>query len=218
MQGDIFSLILDKLPRNTTCTFSGFCECFLNTKCATFIKEAYNKGFEVVLYSTLIGFTLEDTYLLKGIKYKHCTIHAPDSTNFIYDYQKWWKQYQLFVGMGVPHNLMALGPTQIPGVKLFDAHSRAGEAFTEQTYKSEPLECPICGNHQLNNNIVLPNGDLILCCMDYSLSYKLGNLCNQTWDYIHSLDNPLFERVINKMNEMDNDLICRKCFNSKQVK
>ena len=34
----------------------------------------------------------------------------------------------------------------------------------------------ICKTNSLNYNVLIPNGDVQLCCMDYGLDAKIGNL------------------------------------------
>jgi hypothetical protein len=41
-----------------------------------------------------------------------------------------------------------------------------------------------CDN-RLESNILLPNGDLLICCMDYGMEYVFGNLLmNHTKRYL----------------------------------
>lgn len=65
-----------------------------------------------------------------------------------------------------------------------------------------------------DRNCVMPNGDVVLCCMDYSLKNVIGNLFAQSYD-------ELFQS--RKMNEirlramkpgLDNELICKQCSNA----
>jgi hypothetical protein len=67
--------------------------------------------------------------------------------------------------------------------------SRAGNLQIEQTIKTElfnlkdkyksvdngdkPMTCNCV--EKLYHNVLLPNGDISLCCMDYSLKYIIGN-------------------------------------------
>lgn len=53
-----------------------------------------------------------------------------------------------------------------------DPISRAGNLFKTKR-KKEGLRC---SESNYDNNIMMPNGDVYLCCMDYGLKHKLGNL------------------------------------------
>lgn len=76
----------------------------------------------------------------------------------------------------------------------------------EGKYKSayrgkEPTTC-MC-DEGVFHNVVLPNGEVVLCCMDYSMEHILGNLLNKSYEEI--IPNPL-----QKFN------LCRFCENGKQ--
>ena len=58
-------------------------------------------------------------------------------------------------------------------IKVTDPVSRAGNLF-ETNPKGQPLYCP--RSPAFEQNVMLPNGDVYLCCMDWSLKHKLGNI------------------------------------------
>ena len=61
----------------------------------------------------------------------------------------------------------------------------------------------------MEKGVLLPNGDVQLCCMDFGLKHKLGNLNVDTYlDLYHSKE---FLRVMEAMSDESEYLICRKC-------
>ena len=58
---------------------------------------------------------------------------------------------------------------------------------------------------KFDHNIVLPNGDVYICCQDYSLKQPIGNLYTNDFD---SLDRG---KITAMSNEQDNECICRYC-------
>lgn len=62
-------------------------------------------------------------------------------------------------------------------------------------------------------NMVAVNGDIYLCCQDWGLKHKIGNL------KYNSLDSDIFnkkrEYFENLLLTKDSDMICRKCEYSK---
>lgn len=68
-----------------------------------------------------------------------------------------------------------------------------------------PIKCSYSDDY--SHNVILPNGDVHLCCMDYGLKHKLGNLFEQTWPELrtHVIDD------IAIRNHTQTDTICRKC-------
>ena len=100
---------------------------------------------------------------------------------------------------------MAMGPELHPDIRQlfnwapsYQMWDRAGNLSREALLKPDlkPLEhrwnrvehtdgprtCG-CVEH-LYHNVLLPNGDVSLCCMDYGLDNILGNLDSQTWEEI----------------------------------
>lgn len=93
---------------------------------------------------------------------------------------------------------------------------RAGNLIKEEKLKPELKEFSnkymnakvvkedsTCGcDEDLYHNVLLPNGDLILCCMDYNLDHVLGNLLEQEYNDILPIQNTPFE-------------LCKYCENKK---
>jgi radical SAM protein with 4Fe4S-binding SPASM domain len=63
----------------------------------------------------------------------------------------------------------------------------------------------------LNHNVLLPNGDIVLCCMDYSIEHKIGNLLEQSYESLFESDE--IKEIFNKLSNDDNtdSLLCRNC-------
>jgi hypothetical protein len=97
--------------------------------------------------------------------------------------------------MGTPHECVAdiISSAQVP-----DMWSRAGNLLGEAILKPELMNLK---NHfgsiyhgeqdmtckcdeRLYHNVLLPNGDVSLCCMDYGLDHILGNLLEQEYNDI----------------------------------
>ena len=77
-------------------------------------------------------------------------------------------------------------------------------------------EAVLCGSTPFfDHNTMLPNGDVLLCCMDYSRRHVLGNLLRQ--DYADLFTGGEMGRVrVRAMGAVgdDEELICRKCSNA----
>jgi MoaA/NifB/PqqE/SkfB family radical SAM enzyme len=74
--------------------------------------------------------------------------------------------------------------------------SRASNLF--DTPAKENVKCS--RNDFYKQNVMLPNGDVVLCCMDYGLKHKLGNL---------------LETNFNGLKREDSYELCQKCEVSK---
>lgn len=53
----------------------------------------------------------------------------------------------------------------------------------KSAYRGENSVTCMC-DEKLYHNVMLPNGDIVLCCMDYSLEHILGNIFTQEFDDI----------------------------------
>lgn len=69
------------------------------------------------------------------------------------------------------------------------------------------VTCSRCGD-ELNENVLLPDGTIITCCMDYGMTGIFGNLFEQTYEEVLSSEAAKLTRQRLKAN---NDNICRHC-------
>ena len=93
-----------------------------------------------------------------------------------------------------------------PEAPTYQMWSRAGNLLGESIMKPELLNRKdeyksvyhgdkemTCGClEKLYHNVMLPNGDVSLCCMDYGLEHILGNLLEQPYDEIMPENNTCF--------------------------
>lgn len=65
---------------------------------------------------------------------------------------------------------------------------------------------------------MLPNGDVVLCCMDYNLKHVIGNLLTQTYKQV--MEGEKLAEII-KINETDGFSkcsICKACENVTELR
>ena len=95
--------------------------------------------------------------------------------------------------------------------------NRAGNVKTEGAQKRESLieprekiKCCFCGD-DLSNSVVLPDGTLLICNMDYGMKHVLGNLYEEDYDTIRSKGE--LQRVLRAMKGEEDmeELLCRSC-------
>jgi len=72
----------------------------------------------------------------------------------------------------------------------------------------------LCGSTPyFDHNAMLPNGDVVLCCMDYARRHVLGNLFHQSYEEIHA-GAAMGAIRVQAMTPGDDTLICRRCHNA----
>lgn len=78
--------------------------------------------------------------------------------------------------------------------------------------QSTPIVC--ASTPFFDHNGMLPNGDVVLCCMDYSTKNIIGNLLTQ--DYYTMFAGPTMQQVRAKSMQYgyDPDFICKNCENA----
>ncbi|WP_026507427.1 radical SAM/SPASM domain-containing protein [Butyrivibrio sp. MC2013] len=226
MSFDVFKRCVDKIPVQTNIHFTGMCEPWLNSSCTQMLKYAVRKGHGIVVSTTLEGMDESDWEELRDIKYEWFCLHIPDEQmNCHFSLNKEWikifdlvmKDYEnekikidVFSCHGNVHPDIKnrVIETSIPiDSNLID---RAGniEDCATHNYLGGKIKCKRCGC-MLNNNVLLPDGTVILCCMDYGLTAVLGNLLEQTYEEI--LNGESIKELRYKLNQDESDIICRKC-------
>ena len=217
---DDYKKAIDKVPAGTRIDFSGMCEPFANEQCADMILYAFDKGFPLALYTTLQGATKSDYTRLKRVTYEVVTIHLPDCEGR--SHFNITNEYLELLGLWDCHNYSCHGQIDgrvLPYLKqrnlITFMHDRAGNVDCRQHRtidENKNLWCVTSGK-AMDHNVLLPNGDVITCCMDYGLTGVFGNLFNQTYEEV------LYSETAQKMRAtLDRgESICRHCANAISV-
>ena len=219
MDFDEYKYAIDKVPTSVRIDFSGMCEPFTNPHCADMILYAAQKGHPLALYTTLQGATEEDYMKLKDVQYEVVTIHLPDKDNR--STFKVTDEYLNLLSKWFCHAYSCHGalddkviPYLLPGRGLITfMHDRAGNVDSQPHHiinNNIPIYCVNCG-HKLNHNVLLPDGTIIMCCMDYGMTEIFGNLFTQTYEEI--LNSVVANNARNKM--LNQICLCRKCTNAR---
>ena len=209
---------IDKVPQGTRIDFSGMCEPFANKRCADMILYAADKGFPLALYTTLQGATEEDYEKLKGVNYEVVTIHLPDKDGR--SHFNITDEYLNLLGKWETDNYSCHGAIDdrvLPYIKdrnlITYMHDRAGNVeCREHIHINEyaRLYCVTSGK-DMSHNVLLPNGQVLMCCMDYGMTGVFGNLFENEYDEV--LYSEAACRMRNTLNVGES--ICRHCANAR---
>ena len=212
---------ISKVPEDVRIDFSGMCEPFANKNCSYMVAYAAAKGHPLALYTTLQGATEEDYRMLKNISFEVVTIHLPDSDGrstfritdeYLAVLSKWKADYYSCHGTIDERVLPYIDPkVQV----ITDMHDRAGNVECRPHRALDPnapIYC-ITSGKALNHNVLLPDGTLLMCCMDYGMVGVLGNLFEEDYETI------LASPKANWLREAFNggESICRHCSNAMQI-
>lgn len=212
-----FKRAIDKVPPGTRIDFSGMCEPFANKDCADMILYAASKGFPLALYTTLQGATMEDWRKLKDVRYEVCTIHLPDKDgrshfNITEEYLEVlaaWDCNTYSCHGAVDDRVI---PYCRPRGLITYMHDRAGNVEGRE-HRSLDTECQlwcITSGIDMNHNVLLPNGDVLMCCMDYGMTGIFGNLFEQSYEEVLNSSAAREMRATLTKGES----ICRHCSNA----
>lgn len=192
-----FKNFLTKIDnKQTKIHFSGFSESMLNDESVEMMIHAYNCGFGVVLYTTLVGFSFEKAKRLgeSGIIFEQTRMHEFDGVGF--DRNEFNMKAEMFrVNVrSMDHKIVRVDNPMSRGGTVFEVPTRTGRIR--------------CHENRFFNNVLLPNGDLYLCCSDWGLKHKIGNLHDGHYSSQKFQEARL---AVIKLCDLNEDVICRKC-------
>ena len=225
-----FKNCLNKLPVGTRIDFSGMAEPWLNPSCTDMVIYASEQGFPIAIYTTLVGMSENDFQRIKNIKMEEFVLHIPDNKNNSHipitdDYRKLLKLVVETTKNGVPlvtgyschAEVHPLVQDIIPQNSKLNSEmiDRAGNLDDEQLKRKENMGGIVCVNcgTELNHNVLLPDGTVLLCCMDYGMEHVLGNLIMDDYEQIMMSAETI--RVKDGLAGNRKDVLCRRCTNGR---
>ncbi len=240
-----FKTILSKVPNHVRIDFSGMAEPWANPDATAMLRHALESGFTVAIYTTLYDMGPVDREIVVHLLHDYATrievlcLHLPDrhgnmrGWRYSTDYEATLRAF-ISLGMsGVLPNfqVMTMDSGGKPhhdldhmGIQLgsWTGHSRAGNVGEADVPGQGLAAMPehhsavSCGFTPFyDQNVCLPNGDVVLCCMDYSLKHKVGNLLEQ--DYYEMFSAGGLARLIgeNMAPRFSRDSLCKTCDRAK---
>ncbi|WWR15765.1 radical SAM/SPASM domain-containing protein [Lachnospiraceae bacterium JLR.KK008] len=226
---------IEHMPSNAVFQFGGFAEPFLNPQCVPMIRKVCEMGKTVDLYTTLVGLNEKMLKEVLELPIGFVTLHIADEKQYanIPLTDEYYKLLEIiiehkrsdgrpFVGMCNAQARPDKRAEKICGKKyvitssLFDrAGNLEGEELVSKSIGEGKISCGVCGSG-LNKNELLPDGTLLLCCMDYGMKHVLGNLREQSYEEI--MRGQEMKRIKEGMlSDFSRDILCRKCSCAKLI-
>lgn len=225
---DNFKRAVDKLPTDIRVTFAGFTEPWLNSDCTDMMLYAHEKGHPISAFTTLVGVSIRDIERIKHIPFAGApnggfVVHLPDqerrakhpinkkfieTVEYVASVKHEIKNFTVMT-MGTVHEAVRHA---FPTAPTYAMWSRAGNLIGERMLKPELKDqnflyvnhgdkSMTCGcDERLYHNVMLPNGDVSLCCMDYGIEEITGNLFES--DYNDVIPDPY--EVFKLCNQCEN--------------
>ena len=193
---ETFERILDHVnPDLTAIHFSGFSEIFLHPLGHKFIARASERGFDIALFTTLVGFTPQKAALLSraGVEFEWVRLHEYDGHSF--------NKSNFEQGSRLLQNNFLI--EKFETIKIARPISRGGNLW-EPGYYPGPVWCD-----RFHCNVVMPNGMLHLCCSDWGLKHPIGDLLARHYD------SPELDKSRTLLQQVaatkDTDTLCKHC-------
>lgn len=217
-----FKKAIDKTPADTVIIFSGFSEPYLNTECTRMVLYAHETGHPVSIFTTGTGMALDDVAAIKHVPFSSFphggfVLHLADNEGYarINVDAAYLELVEAIQGAGIQNLLpLTMGTLHQELTQLFSAqnvlqlpmNSRAGYLT------GEGVQVNACGgthggqvtcgrDEHVYNNVMLPNGDVVLCCQDFGMKHVLGNLLEEPYESIVPAPLASFE-------------LCKSCHNA----
>lgn len=228
MPFDLFKKCLDKVPKHVRIDFSGMAEPWLNRQCTEMLLYAHSKGYSLAVYTTLVGMEKEDIDAIKDIPFQIFEVHLPDGEEYTnIPVNEDFLAKVLRISQSDINNIhyMTIGTLHPEVKKIFvdkvHEHAIIDRAGNLTGFANLParkkmcgiIRCKSCGT-ALNHNVLLPNGDVILCCMDYGLKHVLGNLLESSYEDL--FQGNAFQGLQKRLNDDSLGILCRHCENAKR--
>lgn len=225
-----FQQLLATVPRQVDVHFSGFSEPWHAPECAEMVLAAAKRGHRVAMFTTADRMSRDDLAVLSEVEFKRFVVHLPDSEGemklepteeylaFLEALARSRVPNVEFVTLGVPHPEVRKRIGHTPSSRR--VHTRAGNAplaglsvgpaFSDAEIRARNRGTSlVCRADRMFANVLLPNGDVQLCCMDYGLSHGLGNLFVESYRDI--VAGRRFAELFEALSKSDSDLLCRRC-------
>jgi hypothetical protein len=173
---DTFKALLSSVPAEVGVIFAGVSEPFMNEEIVEMVLHAHKKSHEITFFSTLKGATPEKIFAFKDVPFANFCVHLPDTVNLRFPFNNVWAE-----------SLHAVC-TLIPSASFMSMN----EWFTstngrEKLSRGIRGKCKRFGNCQKFNTpqmMVYPNGSVYVCCTDFGLEHKVGNLFSESYSFI----------------------------------
>lgn len=221
---------LAKIPGNVGIVFSGFSEPLTHANSLEMLEIACDQGRKVDLFTTLAGANMAAVKKISRLPINYVGLHCADEYGYAHIplTEEYYEKVRYLVNCRKTYrdapfvdicNSQAAPNQRISEICqgkyeictfLFDrAGNLEGEGLIRKQALKGKLECSMCGS-LANRNVLLPDGTVVLCCMDYGLRHPLGNLLHESYEEIQNGREVSLIRL-GLGGDESQDILCRQC-------
>lgn len=223
MSFDVFKQCLDKIPAGVDIQFSGMSEPWLNPECTEMLLYAHEQGHKIRVFTTLEGMRLVDIDKFESIPFRGFRVHLPTEAsrmNICID-DNYLGLIKRLASSRIANLIFnAHGEDVLPAVNSMLAKEKKRIVQMPLSARGGSVQAShIAVSHRqgkvmgcirgLKQNVLLPNGDVVLCCMDWGMQHVLGNLL--MCEYVDLFTGKEFLKVKQGLQCASADILCKYC-------
>jgi sulfatase maturation enzyme AslB (radical SAM superfamily) len=223
MSFDLFKRCLEHTPRRVQIIFCGMCEPWLNPDCIEMVKFAFERGHRVAIETTLVGVTPADIEKLGELQFEFIALHLAcgEGLEQIKVNKQYLEMLQAVASGRLPAKQMffhyygaSLHPEiQKLGIKasrislMSRANNLGMQGVAQMTKRKGTIGC----RRKMRYNVLMPNGDVLLCSHDYDMRHILGNLLTGSYESLFTGEE--YQKVLEGLTDDKAEILCRYCEN-----
>lgn len=173
-----FKTLLQTVPTNVQIIFAGVSEPFLNKDFIKMLKHANNIGFKTSVFTTLVGAKPEQILEICDIDFVRFVLHMPDPNVLKLKFDPIRAECEHLVWSNIPI-------TSAMSMNAWLTHPNGREQIS-RGIKGNPKKVGYCIKLHEPQLFTYPNGDTYLCCTDWALEHKIGNLFEQPYSQLRT--------------------------------
>ncbi len=191
--------------------FSGYSEPLHNPHWFDVFRHTLDQGYTVNLFSTLGSASRDDLDRLSGLAISRIYVllldHVAQRDKLAFLIERCRERHRdlVFIYFDEDGRELAAAFQDRVSCERWTAHSRAGLLDVGRRHLPDAVSC--CEQREFCN-VVLPNGDVHVCCMDFALQHRIGNLLESPLAVIQYSDTA---RAFRDTMASARDGICNHC-------
>ncbi|KAA3607621.1 MAG: hypothetical protein D8M57_10285 [Candidatus Scalindua sp. AMX11] len=223
MTFDTFKTCVKKIPLQVAIWFAGMCEPWSNPKCTKMLLYAHEQGHGIGVFTTLVGMSTADLDLLQLVPFQFFRIHLPSKSGIesIKISDNYLRCLGKVISNGIPVTFHCHDQVVPEVVSILDQNGyraelrslyrRAGNISVSGRLKAGKRRGAIACQRRSRSNVLLPNGDVLLCSNDYGMKHTLGNLLETSYESLFTGSE--FQKIQRGQTDESLDVLCRYCDN-----
>lgn len=233
-----YKQLLSKIPKFVGIAFIGMSEPLLHKNFKEILLHTLQEGYKVVCFTTLPDkypehvelFLNPDLWLVRSLHIRDDQMSYKNNSEFYYsNIEKYFSQINKSNNTIKKDRVSILSKNIDPKIetliKKYDLcdYVHRSEPFARikapMKYKVKPnkqLKGKIyCSEHHDKIQHLLPDGDVVLCCMDVEKKHVLGNLFNDSYESLFRSKE--YNNILNGFKDDKIKTICRSCAFAKKA-